>query len=116
MSVIRGAALAARAAAREVKLVPQACFGAHACRQAVATAHVAQHAYRATYYALKALAPSNPQDAAQLVTAELDWQALRLPSHLLEEVMNRIIVQQRRRTLFISIQKGLGFYKNGFLA
>jgi hypothetical protein len=38
MSVIRGASPAAHAAAREVKLVPLACFGAHVCRQVVATA------------------------------------------------------------------------------
>jgi hypothetical protein len=116
MSVISGASLAAHAAAREVKLVPLACFGAHACRQVVETAHVAQHAYGATYYTLKALAASNPQDAAQLVTAEFDWRALRLPSHLREEVTSRIIFQKLHATLFISIRKVPDFYRNSVLA
>jgi hypothetical protein len=109
MSAIRGASLAAHAAAREVKLNRPACFAAHACGQAVATAHVAQHAYGGAYYALKALATSDPQNAAQLVTVELDWQSKRLPAHLRKEVMGRFIVEQRQRTLFISIRKGSGF-------
>jgi hypothetical protein len=109
MSVIRGASLAAHAAAKDVKLDRPACFAAHACGQAVATAHVTQHAYGGAYYALKALSASDPQDAAKRVAVELDWQSQRLPAHLRQEVMGRIIVEQRRKTLFISIRKGPDF-------
>src|SRR5271170_6005290 len=44
MADIRGASLAAHAAARQAKQNAAACFAARAAGQAVATAHVPQHA------------------------------------------------------------------------
>ena len=52
MAVIRKASLDAHAAAKDVKENDAACFAG----QAVATAHVPQHAYGGSYYALKAIA------------------------------------------------------------
>ena len=56
MATIRGASLSAHAAAKENE-DPAAI--AAAAGQAVATAHVAQHAYRSAYYALRAPSPHN---------------------------------------------------------
>jgi hypothetical protein len=109
MPAIRGASLAAHAAAKDVKSDPPASFAAHACGQAVATAHVPQHAYGGAYYALKALAASDSGNAAQLVAKELAWQSQHLVDHLRDEVMSRIIVKERRKCLFISIRKGPDF-------
>jgi hypothetical protein len=63
MSVIRGASLNAHAAARKVKENVAAFFAARAAGQAVATAHVTQHAFGASYYALKAIAAIEPANA-----------------------------------------------------
>ena len=63
MADIRKASLAAHAAAREAKENNAACFAAHAAGQAVATAHVPQHAFSAAYYALKAVAAANSAKA-----------------------------------------------------
>src|SRR5262249_12065988 len=52
MADIRGASLAAHAAARAVKENGPAVSAAHAAGQAVATAHVTQHAFGSAYYAL----------------------------------------------------------------
>jgi hypothetical protein len=52
MADIRGASLAAHAAARDAKENSAACFAARAAGQAVATAHVPQHAFGGAYYAL----------------------------------------------------------------
>jgi hypothetical protein len=109
MAVIRAASLNAHSAAKEVRLHQPASFAAHACGQAVATAHVAQHAYGGAYYALKALVSSTTRDRRKSVEEELAWQSDQLPSHLREEVMSRLIVEERRKGLFISILKGPGF-------
>ena len=63
MAVIRQASLAAHAAAREAKENRAACLAARAAGQAVATAHVPQHAFGASYYALRAGAAAYPHDA-----------------------------------------------------
>lgn len=63
MADIRGASLAAHASAREVKDNKEACFAARAAGQAVATAHVPQHAFGGAYYALKAVAAADPMCA-----------------------------------------------------
>ncbi len=63
MADIRGASLAAHAAARAAKENDAACFAARAAGQAVATAHVPQHAYGGAYYALKAIAAGDPDHA-----------------------------------------------------
>lgn len=109
MPAIRGASLAAHAAAKDVRSDPPASFAAHACGQAVATAHVPQHAYGGAYYALKALAASDAGNAAQLVAKELAWQSQHLADHLRDEVMSRIVVEERRKGPFISIRKGPDF-------
>jgi hypothetical protein len=109
MPVIRGASLAAHAAAKDIMPDQAASFAAHACGQAVATAHVAQHAYGGAYYALKALIASDAQDADRLVANEMGWQSQRLPAYLREEVMGRIFAQKRRGGLFVSIRKGADF-------
>jgi hypothetical protein len=88
------------AAAREAKENDAACFAARAAGQAVATAHVPQHAYGAAYYALKAIVAAGG-DAA----GEREWQAERLP----EEMMGRIVVQERGGGVSIKLRKGEGF-------
>jgi len=95
MAKIRGASLAAHAAARDAKENDAAHFAARAAGQAVATAHVPQHAYGGAYYALKAVAVADPANAGVSVAAEWEWQAGRLPEGLREEIMSRIVVQER---------------------
>lgn len=95
MAEIRGAPLGAHAAARDAKENDAACFAARAAGQAVATAHVPQHAYGAAYYALKAVAAGDPENAGVNVSEERDWQAGRLPEGLREEIMGRIVIQVR---------------------
>src|SRR5215217_3283276 len=84
MAEIRGASLAAHAAARAAKGNDAACFAACAAGQAVATAHVPQHAYGAAYYALKAIAAADPDHAEVNTTQEREWQSGRLPENLRE--------------------------------
>ena len=106
---IRGASLAAHAAARDAEEGSAARFAARAAGQAVATAHVPQHAYGAAYYALKAVAAADPVNAGVNVAAEREWQAERLPEGLREEIMGRIAVQVRRGGVSIKLWKGEGF-------
>lgn len=109
MPVIRKASLGAHAAAKDVKNNDVACFAAHAAGQAVATAHVAQHAYGGSWYALKAIAAANPQNAKERVDNELEWQAQALPEHLRGEIMGRLIVDRVNNKLRISIDKSEGY-------
>ena len=109
MPVIRGASLSAHAAAKAVKDDLPACAAAHAAGQAVATAHVPQHAYGGAYYALRAIIAKYPETAGQRVSDELVWQSARLPGHLREEIMGRIVVEPRKTGLFVTIRKGPGF-------
>ncbi len=109
MSDIRGISLAAHAAAREAKENNAACFAAHAAGQAVATAHVPQHAFGAAYYALKAIAAANT-DIDKIKTAkEHNWQSRRLPKHLRQEFLDKVKIQKRNGRIFIKIQKGKDF-------
>jgi len=85
MADIRKASLDAHAAAREAKENDVACFAARAAGQAVATAHVPQHAFGAAYYALKVVAAADPADAEVKVAKELNWQSRRLPKNLRQE-------------------------------
>jgi len=81
MAVIRGAALAAHAAAREIGDDNAARSAARAAGQAVAIAHVPTHSIGAANYALQAVyraANSSGADAA--VAKEREWQH----KHLLE--------------------------------
>ena len=109
MADIRGASLAAHAAAREAKENNAACFAARAAGQAVATAHVPQHAYGGAYYALKAIAAADPAHAEAKVADEQNWQAQQMPAKLRQEVLNRIIVQKRKDGIFIKVQKDKDF-------
>lgn len=109
MAVIRTASLNAHAAAKGVKENDAACFAARAAGQAVATAHVPQHAYGGSFYALKAIAAANPQGAKVKVEDELAWQTNGLPEHLRSEIMSRIIVDVSKSKLRISIDKSEGF-------
>jgi len=106
---IRGASLAAHAAARNAKENEAACLAAHAAGQAVATAHVSQHAYGGAYYALKAIAVNNPINAEVKIAEERGWQSQHLPEHLRQEIMERIIIQKKGKRILIKIQKGNGF-------
>ncbi|WP_067076929.1 putative immunity protein [Methanoculleus horonobensis] len=109
MAEIRGASLAAHAAARDAKGNDAACFAARAAGQAVATAHVPQHAFGGAYYALKAVAAADPANAVANVTAEREWQAERLPGGLREEIMERIVVVERGSGVVVRLRKGEGF-------
>lgn len=110
MAVIRRASLDAHAAAKEVSDDKAASAAAHAAGQAVATAHVPQHAYGGAYYALKAVAASAPDDGAlSRVLAERAWQEAHLPSRLRTEIMGRIIVEERRSGPFVTLVKGPDF-------
>lgn len=109
MAGIRGASLAAHAAARDAKGNDAAHFAARAAGQAVATAHVPQHAYGAAYYALKAVAAADPANARVNVAAEREWQAKQLAGGLREEIMGRIIVVERGSEVSVKLRKGEGF-------
>ncbi len=79
MSVIRGASLASHAAAREVGEDTPARSAARAAGQAVATAHVRDHAIAAANYALQAVhRASSPEIAPNAVIKERSWQYHRL--------------------------------------
>jgi hypothetical protein len=109
MIEIRGASLAAHAAARAAKGNDAACFAARAAGQAVATTHVPQHACGGAYYALKAIVASVPANAEVKIAEELDWQSQHLPEHLREEIMKRIKIQKKGKRIVVTIQKGEGF-------
>lgn len=110
MRVIRRASLEAHAAAKEVKHLPAACSAAHAAGQAVATAHVAQHAYGGAMYALKAIAADGDRnDAMDRVLSERSWQEGHLPESLRSEIMSRIVVEDRSTGPFVNVIKGTGF-------
>ncbi len=109
MADIRGASLAAHASAREAKKGSAACFAARSAGQAVATAHVPQHAFGAAYYALKAVAAADPANAEVKVAKERKWQSRRLPRNLTQEFLNRVIVQKDDHRISIKIEKGNGF-------
>ena len=81
MAEIRHASLSAHAAARKAKKNDTACFSARSAGQAVATAHVPQHAFGAAYYALKVISAADPGR----ITKELDRQSLCLPKHLKQD-------------------------------
>ena len=109
MAVIRGASLAAHAAARDVIDNKAACYAARAAGQAVATAHVPQHAFGSAYYALKAIAAADPVNAEANVAKEWDWQLLRAPDELREEAVNRIITHTTKTGVTIRLDKSGDF-------
>lgn len=109
MDIIREASLSAHAAARKAKKNAAACFAARAAGHAVGTAHVAQHAYGASLYALKAIAAAYPNKAEIQMVKEYNWQARRLSKKLREEIMSRIIIQKNNHRIPVKIKKGMGF-------
>ena len=83
MKVIRGAALASHAAAREVGEDSAARSVARAAGQAVSTAHVKEHALAASYYALQAVFRNNIENnPVKAIEAEREWQFHRLLSQI----------------------------------
>ena len=81
MADIRGASLAAHAAAREVGKDNAARSAARAAGQALATAHVLTHSLVAAYYAQQAIwRAAQPEKAEAAVAKERNWQY----RHLLE--------------------------------
>jgi hypothetical protein len=109
MAEIRGASLAAHAAARAASGQPAVVFAARAAGQAVATAHVPQHAFGAAYYALKAIAAVDLDQAETAVDRELKWQVRRSPARLRPEVVKRLIVQKRGGRVLIKLPKDADF-------
>jgi len=83
MAEIRKASLDAHAAARKAKEEGnnESCFAARAAGQAVATAHVPEHAFGASYYALK-IAAADSDNAEVKIEKELNWQSQHLPKNL----------------------------------
>jgi hypothetical protein len=77
MAAIRGASLAAHAAARDVADDDVARSAARAAGQAVATTHVPAHSIAAAIYAASAVRDSVPV-AETAVTSERQWQYQRL--------------------------------------
>ena len=79
MSVIRGASLAAHAAARDVVEDNPARSAAHAAGQAVATAHVPAHSIGAANYAVQAVfRAADPADSDAAAAKERAWQLTHL--------------------------------------
>ena len=109
MSEIRGASLEAHAAARAADGDDAARFAARAAGQAVATAHVPQHAFGAAYYALKAIAANTGAAPDARVRKELAWQARRLPSKLRPEFLRRVVIRTAGARVVITVRKGMGF-------
>lgn len=109
MTEIRGASLAAHAAAREGKENNMVCFAARAAGQAAATAHVPQHAFGGAYYALKVVAAASSTNAEAKVLKEFNWQARHIPANLREEFLKRVVVERRKKGIFITVQKDKDF-------
>ncbi len=109
MAAIRGASFGAHAAARDAKGHDAARFAARAAGQAVATAHVPQHAFGGAYYALKAIAAADPVQAEDRVAQEHAWQVAQVPTKLRQEVLQRVVIQKRGKKLFITVQKDEDF-------
>ncbi|MBI4927229.1 MAG: hypothetical protein HY835_05645 [Anaerolineae bacterium] len=109
MAEIRAASLGAHAAARAAQDHAAACFAARAAGQAVATAHVPQHAYGGALYALKAVAAMDPANAERHTAEEWRWQSEHLPAQLRQEMMKRIILQKKGDRIQVKIVKDDGF-------
>ena len=109
MSAIRNASLNAHAAARNAK-TDVARFAARAAGQAVATAHVPQHAFGASYYALKTIAAIDAEHAEKNTRKERDWQSRQLPKHLRANMLRHIVIQKNARgKIRINMEKGKDF-------
>jgi hypothetical protein len=109
MADIRGASLAAHAAAKEAGENSAACFASHAAGQAVATAHVTQHAFGAVFYALKAILAADPAIGETELIEERNRLSQCLPENLSREVMDRIMVGTKNKKIVVKLRKGEGF-------
>jgi hypothetical protein len=109
MTEIRGASLGAHAAAREATVNKAAQFAARSAGQAVATAHVPQHAFGAAYYALRAVAAADPSRAESTVAKELEWQLQHISNKLAQEVSKRVTVHKVNNRIAIRITKDKSF-------
>ncbi len=109
MADIRKASLDAHAAARKAKENSSARFAARASGQAVATAHVSQHAFGSAYYALKAILVDDPLNAEVKIAKERKWQLQHIPKNLREEILNKIEIQRKDKEILIKIKKGKDF-------
>lgn len=75
MAVIRKASLDSHRAAKDIGNNSPAASVAHACGQAVATAHVPRHAYGSAIYAQQAIFRTNESsDATEENNQERNWQ------------------------------------------
>jgi hypothetical protein len=109
MTDIRAASLASHAAARAANQDLAACFAARAAGQAVATAHVPQHAFGSSYYALKAIGAVQPAHAEAGVLEEHAWQVQSAPLGLRQEVLKRVVIQKRDDQVLIRLLKDEDF-------
>ncbi len=109
MADIRDAALGAHAAARGAGENAAACYAARAAGQAVGTAHVAQHAYGAALYGLKAVAAAAPEDAGEAAARERAWQVQHAPPEHRPEIEKRVVIEDRRGRVFVTIHKDEDF-------
>lgn len=109
MTEIRGASLAAHAAARNAKINSPASFAARAAGQAVATAHVSQHAYGSSYYSLKAIIADSHVNSEAKVIKEYAWQSKHLSKKLRQEIMSRIIISHNKKGIAVKMKKDEGF-------
>ncbi len=109
MADIRGASLAAHAAARRAKRRPSACLAARSAGHAVATAHVPQHAFGAAGYALKAVLAAFPATGEGRAERERRWQASRLASGLRREFLKRVVTRRERGRIRATVCKDRDF-------
>ncbi len=109
MADMRGASLAAHAAAREAKENGAACFAARAAGHGVATAHVAEHGLGGAYFALKAVAAVHSADAEVNIFKERAWQLQYLPKNLRQDISDKILIQKHDDGIHIKLQKGKDF-------
>jgi hypothetical protein len=82
-----------------------ASLAARAAGQAVAAAHVPQHAFGAAYYALKAIAAADPLRAEKSVFTEHKRQLRLIPKELRQEFLKRVTVENQAGEIFIKVRK-----------
>jgi hypothetical protein len=109
LRTIRGASLGAHAAAKLVPAGSPAALAAHAAGQAVATAHVPQHAFGAAYYALRAIAAADPPASLASVAGEYEWQVECVADGLRNEVRRRVVIGRRGNRATVTIDKSGDF-------
>ena len=57
------------------------------------------------YYALKAVVAADPSCAEMRAAEEHAWQIQHIPSELRQEVVERVIVEKRKNSIFVKVQK-----------